>query len=122
MSKYYIINELGQTVGTGDGTIPIADNLKWSLTAGTALPVQAEVQQPPSQVEMLRAMYRGACAEFCTLAGVPVKTKLEDLEYITVRQSAFTANVAKATMLTDTMAYCLQTLRFDDGRDAWDRI
>jgi len=119
----YIITKTGQTVGTGEGNIPLGGGLVWSATAGTVIVTAPEpVIDPMLPIIKLREGYRQACRAFCALAGVSQKDKLEDTEYVTVRQSAYTADPITAGILTDTMTYCLQTLRLDDGRDAWDRI
>lgn len=75
-----------------------------------------------SRIEALRQAYRDATRALCRLAGQPECDKLEDAEYAQVVGAAYVANPAQSALNADTLLYTLQTLRLDDGRDAWDRI
>ena len=77
---------------------------------------------PPAHVVELRKAYRNATRTLCALAGVPPVNKLADADYIATVGAAYAANPPAAAICADTILYTLQTLRLDDGRDAWDRI
>lgn len=74
------------------------------------------------RIVAMREAYRQATRALCTLAGMTPVDKLEDADYVATVGAAYAASPAQAAMLADTLLYTLQTLRLDDGRDAWDRI
>ena len=75
-----------------------------------------------ARIEALREQYRAATRQLCVMAGAPVVSKLETWDYLPVRFAAGQADALTAGILSETITYCLNTLRLDDGRDAWDRI
>lgn len=75
-----------------------------------------------AKVLAMREQYRIATRSLCELANFPITDKLEDVDYLNVRIAAAQNDFLLSTVYTETIAYCLNTLRLDDGRDAWDRI
>jgi NADH:ubiquinone oxidoreductase subunit E len=74
------------------------------------------------QIENLRIKYRECTQQLCSLAGVEMKYKLEDIEYEQVTIKALGANPVLSMFLTQTIMYCFFQLKILDGDNAWDKI
>lgn len=74
------------------------------------------------RIEQLRQAYRDSTMALCQLAGRDPVSKLEDVDFVSVRQAALVASLVDGVAACDTISYCLFQLYRLDGGDAWDRI
>lgn len=82
----------------------------------------ADAETLSQRIESLRDTYRNSTAALCSLAGAPIATKIEDIDFPPIRSAANAANLALASELRENILYSLLQLYRLDGNDAWDRI
>lgn len=96
-----------------------------SITGQRRILTEPEVCAAPvvdPRIEQLRQAYRDSTMALCQLSGRDPVYKLEDVDFVAVRQAALVASLVDAVALCDTISYCLFQLYRLDGPDAWDRI
>ena len=103
-----------------DVTEPIVDAASDTITMPTPPPVECVPDAQTIKVEGLRQAYRDAMRAFCAAVGAPVVDKMEQPEF--ERLAMACSNPMLAITFTLKIGQALNTLRDNDGADAWDRI